>query len=130
MSVLPPLWDLIVWFFYIFVVVAYLMVIFSIVGDLFRDRSLSGWWKALWMLCLVIVPFITAFVYLIARGRGMAERQAGEARAARDATDTYIREVAGFSATDEITKAKALKDAGAISDAEYEALKAKALAHP
>lgn len=129
MSVLPPLWDLIVWFFYIFVVVAYLMVIFSIVGDLFRDRSLSGWAKALWVLALVIVPFLTAFVYLIARGRGMAERQAGEARAARDATDTYIREVAGFSAADEISKAKALKDAGAISDAEYEELKAKALAH-
>jgi len=56
----------------------YLMILFHIIGDLFRDRELSGWWKALWMIALIVFPFLTALIYLIARGRGMAERQAGE----------------------------------------------------
>ena len=58
----------------------YLMVLFQIIGDLFRDRELSGWWKALWVIFLIIFPFLAAVIYLIARGRGMAERQAGEMR--------------------------------------------------
>lgn len=130
MSFWPNFWDLIGWFFSIFILVAYLMVIFSIVGDLLRDRALSGWYKALWVIFLVLVPILTALVYLIARGRGMAERQAKAVSSAQEATDAYIREVAAYSPTDEIAKAKALLDAGTITPADYESLKTKALAHP
>ena len=68
---------LLVWTFFF---VCYLMVLFQIIADLFRDRDLSGWWKALWIIFLIIFPFLAAVIYLIARGRGMAERQAGEVR--------------------------------------------------
>jgi type VI protein secretion system component VasK len=123
-------WD---WFWLLvwtFVFVMYLMVLFQIIADLFRDRELSGWWKALWIIFLIIFPFLAAFIYLIARGRGMAERHAGEMRQAQAATDQYIRSVAtqGTSAADQIASAKSLLDSGAINQQEYEQLKAKALA--
>src|SRR5690606_33985091 len=114
--------------FWFFAFVAYLFAIFSIIGDLFRDHKLAGWAKAIWIVFLLFVPFLTALVYLIARGRGMAERNAAAAAQARQATDDYIRQAAGStSAADEIQKAKALLDAGAINASEYEALKSKAL---
>ena len=78
-----------------FVFVFYLMILFQIIGDLFRDKELSGWLKALWIVALILVPFLTALIYLIARGRGMAERQAGQVQQAQAATDSYIKEVAG-----------------------------------
>ena len=78
-----------------FVFVCYLMILFQIIGDLFRDKELSGWLKALWIVALIVVPFLTALIYLIARGRGMAERQAGEVHRAQAATDSYIKQVAG-----------------------------------
>jgi UPF0716 family protein affecting phage T7 exclusion len=123
-------WDffwLLVWTFFF---VMYLMVLFQIIGDLFRDRELSGWWKALWIIFLIIFPFLAAIVYLIARGRGMAERQAGEMRKAQVATDEYIKSVAsqGSSPADQIASAKSLLDSGAITQQEFEQLKAKALA--
>ncbi|MGK3951739.1 PLDc N-terminal domain-containing protein [Microbacterium sp. I2] len=122
-------WDLLLWIFSIFVFVAYLMVVFSIIGDIFRDESLNGWLKALWILFLIFVPFLTALVYLIARGAGMQKRSVAQAQALRSAQDAYIRQTAGgASAADDITKAKSLLDAGAISPAEFDALKAKALA--
>jgi type VI protein secretion system component VasK len=122
-------WDffwLLVWLFFF---VCYLMVLFQIIADLFRDRDLSGWWKALWVIFLIIFPFLTAVVYLIARGRGMAERQAGEMRRAQIASDQYIQSVAGrTSPAEQIATAKSLLDSGAISQEEFEKLKAKALA--
>ncbi len=123
-------WD---WFWLLvwtFVFVMYLMVLFQIIADLFRDRDLSGWWKALWIIFLIIFPFLAAFIYLIARGRGMAERQAGQMREAQAATDQYIKSVAsqGASPADQIASAKSLLDSGAITQQEYEQLKAKALA--
>ncbi|WP_109212157.1 MULTISPECIES: SHOCT domain-containing protein [Microbacterium] len=123
-------WDLILWFFWIFVFVAYLMVIFSIIGDLFRDDSVNGWVKAIWIIFLIFVPFLTALVYLIARGNGMQKRSIAQAQELRAAQDAYIRQTAGSSssAADDIAKAKSLLDSGAISQAEYDALKAKALA--
>ncbi|MBN9105724.1 MAG: SHOCT domain-containing protein [Propionibacteriaceae bacterium] len=114
-------------FFTIFVFFAWLMALFSIIGDLFRDRLLSGWAKAVWLLFLIFVPFLTALVYLIARGSGMADRAAAQAKAQRSVADDYIRSVAG-GAAGEIAQAKALLDAGTISPAEFDALKAKALA--
>ncbi|HET6302134.1 SHOCT domain-containing protein [Microbacterium sp.] len=122
-------WSLIWWFLWAFVFIAYLMALFAIIGDLFRDHKLNGWWKAVWIIFLVFVPFLTALVYLIARGQGMAERSQKEAQAAQAAADSYIKQVAGSSPAEEIAKAKSLLDAGTITQEEYEHLKAKALAH-
>jgi len=123
--------DVIWWFLWAFVFIAYLMALFAIIGDLFRDQKLSGWWKAVWIIFLIFVPFITALIYLIARGNGMAERSQREAKQYQAATDAYIRQTAGSAASpsDEIAKAKALLDAGTISQQEYDQLKTKALAH-
>jgi ABC-type multidrug transport system fused ATPase/permease subunit len=123
-------WDffwLLVWtFFFVF----YLMVLFQIVGDLFRDKDLSGWWKALWVIFLIIFPFLAALIYLIARGKGMAERHAVAAQSAQAATDQYIKSVAsqGSSPADQIASAKSLLDSGAITQQEFDQLKQKALA--
>ena len=127
-------WD-IVWFIFItWALVAYLMVMFRIIGDIFRDEDMSGWGKAAWCLLLVFFPFITALVYLGVRGRAMNERSVRAAVARQEEQDQYIREVAGktvagkTSATDQITQARALLDDGAISQGEYDTLKSKALA--
>ncbi|WP_431279960.1 SHOCT domain-containing protein [Leifsonia poae] len=118
-------WDFAGYFFWTFIFIAYLMALFTIMADLFRDDSVSGWGKAVWIIFLIFVPFLTAFVYLIARGRGMAERQ-GRARQVPSETDAYLPPVPS-SPSEDIAKAKALADAGTITPAEYEALKAKAL---
>lgn len=121
-------WDwfwLMVWWFCFF---AYLVLLFQIVGDLFRDHELSGWWKALWVVALIVVPFLSALIYIIARGRGMAERQVKTAVQMQKQTDDYIRQTAGRSPANEIADAKTLLDSGAISASEFEALKARALA--
>lgn len=122
-------WDFIWLFFWGFAFVAYLMALFSIITDLFRDKDLGGWWKALWIACLVFFPFITALVYLIARGSGMAERTREYAHRAQLDTERYIRSVASPSPAEEIAKAKALLDDGVISEPEYTQLKSRALAH-
>ncbi|MEJ1230538.1 MAG: SHOCT domain-containing protein [Galbitalea sp.] len=121
------LWDVIWFFFWTFAFISYLFALFSIIADLFRDHKLNGWFKAIWVIFLIFVPFLTALVYLIARGRGMAERSQKEAKQVQTATDDYIRSVSGVSAPDEIVKAKALLDQGTITQAEFESLKAKAL---
>ena len=123
-------WDffwLLVWsFFFVF----YLMVLFHIIADLFRDRDLSGWWKAVWIIFLIIFPFLAALIYLIARGKGMAERHTVAAQSAQAATDQYIKSVAsqGSSPADQIAAAKGLLDSGAITQQEFDQLKQKALA--
>jgi hypothetical protein len=122
------IWDVIWTFFWIFAFIAYLMILFSVISDIFRDHKLNGWLKALWIIFLVWVPFLTALVYLIARGRSMAERAAEAQQRAQHAAESYIKDVAGTSTADEIAKAKALLDSGAISADEFAALKAKALA--
>lgn len=120
-------WDFIWYTIVIFAFLAYLMILFNVLIDLFRDHTTSGWVKAAWILFLVLIPYITVFVYLIARGRGMSERTIASQTAAREQTDTYIRQTAGTSAADQIATAKALRDDGTINDAEFEQLKAKAL---
>ncbi len=123
------LWSWIAWFFWVFVFVAYLMVLFSILGDLFRDHSTNGWVKAIWVIFLIFVPFLTALIYLIARGQGMQRRAMEQATEMRKQQDEYIRATAGApSSVDDIAKAKSLLDSGAISQAEFDALKARALA--
>ena len=121
-------WD-IVWFIFItWAFVAYLMVMFSIITDLFRDRSVSGAAKAAWVVALIFLPLITSLVYLITRGSGMAERGARSAEVAKRQQDAYIREAAGHTTpADQIAQARAMFDAGVISQQEYDALKTKAL---
>lgn len=126
MDFLSHFWDFLWMFLTIFVFIVYLFAIFAIIGDLFRDHKQSGWAKALWIIFLIVIPFLTALIYLIVRGGGMAERQQAAAAAAQKQANDYIRDVAGTSAADEIAKAKALLDAGTITQAEFDALKAKA----
>ena len=123
-------WEFFWFTFSFFLLMAYLMVLFQIIGDLFRDKDLNGWEKALWVFFLIFFPFITALVYLIVRGRSMTERSMAAAKAAQADTDSYIRQVSAGagSPADEIARAKALLDSGSINQAEYESLKAKALA--
>ena len=121
-------WD-VVWFIFIsFAFVAYLMVMFSILGDIFRDRDISGPAKAVWVVALIFLPLITSLIYLSTRGAGMAERSMRSASIQRQNQDAYIREVAGKTTpSDQIAQARALFDAGVISQSEYDALKTKAL---
>jgi len=122
-------WD-IVWFIIIsFAFIAYLMVMFNIIIDLFRDHGTNGWLKAVWIIFLIFLPFLTALVYLIARGSGMASRQRESLSQAAAAQEAYIKNVAATaSPAEQIASAKALLDAGTITQAEFDALKAKALA--
>ena len=123
--------DIIWWFLWMFVFISYLFVLFAIISDLFRDHRLNGWLKALWIIFLIFAPFITALVYLIARGRGMGERSQAQAKQLETAQAEYIRSLgagAGSSPADEIAKAKSLLDSGAISQAEFDSIKARALA--
>lgn len=121
-------WDFLWHFLIIFAWIAYLLVLFQILTDLFwRDHKTSGWVKAVWVVFLIVFPWLTALVYLIARGKGMSERAATAAAAARQETDAYIREAAGRTPAQEIADAKALLDSGTINADEYATLKAKAL---
>jgi hypothetical protein len=112
-------------FFFLFI---WILILFHILGDLFRDHSLSGGAKTLWVLFLVFVPFLAVFVYLIVRGPSMAERAAGQRQRAQQEFDGYVRDVAGGATpTEQIAKAKELLDAGAIDQSEFDRLKARAL---
>jgi NADH:ubiquinone oxidoreductase subunit 6 (subunit J) len=113
----------------IFVFAAWLMVLFTILSDLFRDHDLSGWSKALWVLFLIFVPFFAALIYLIARGHGMRERALKQQQEAQKQLDAYVRQTAGGgSAADELTKLAKLHDEHKLSDAEFEKAKAKIVA--
>ncbi|MGO4396113.1 SHOCT domain-containing protein [Variovorax sp. M-6] len=120
-------WDLIQLLLSTFVLIVYLLILFQIIGDLFRDSELGGGSKVLWIIGLVFIPGLTAIIYIVARGRGMAERQRASLQRAKSDTDAYIREVAGKSPAEHIADAKALLDAGTITQEEFARLKAKAL---
>jgi hypothetical protein len=110
----------------IFVFAAWLMVLFTIVGDLFRDHAMSGWGKAAWVLFLIFVPFLAALIYLITRGHGMRDRAVAQHQEAQKQLDAYVRQTAGGgSAADELTKLAKLHDDNKLSDQEFEAAKAK-----
>jgi len=121
-------WDILYLIASAFFFVAYLIVLFHVVIDLFRDAELGGVSKVIWLLGLIFLPVLTALIYILARGRGMAERQRAAMQRAKSDTDAYIREVAGKSPADQIADAKALLDAGTINQEEFARLKAKALA--
>ena len=113
-----------------FVFGCYLLVLFQVFIDLFRDQVLSGWWKAIWIIFLIIVPFLSVLIYVIARGRGMAERHLAATGGGREA-DTYVPPpIMSMSKppADQIASAQTLLDQGAITQAEFDQLKQKALA--
>jgi Short C-terminal domain/Phospholipase_D-nuclease N-terminal len=116
----------------VFLFAAWLMILFVIIGDLFRDHQLSGWAKAAWTVFLIFVPFLAALIYLIARGDGMRERTLHQQQEAQQQMDAYIRQTAGSggegSAADQLTKLAKLHDDKKISDEEYERAKAKVIA--
>ena len=122
--------DVLLWFFEIFMFVAWFWLLMTVVGDLFRDHEVSGTSKALWIIGLLLFPYIGVLAYLVVRGGGMGARAARSMRAAQEQFDSHIRSIAGgggASPADQIQKAKALLDAGAIDRAEFDRLKAKAL---
>jgi general stress protein CsbA len=124
---LDILWTMILFFAW----VAWIWILVMIIGDLFRRHDTSGWVKALWVVFLIVLPFIGVLVYLIANSKGMAERQAKHVQASQEQFAQYVQSVATTDrpgVAGEIEKAKALLDSGAITQAEFETLKAKALA--
>lgn len=112
----------------IFFFVVWIWILITILTDLFRDHELGGWSKAAWVIALVLVPFLSALVYLIARGSGMRERAIKAQADAKQQMDTYIREQAHVSPADELHKLQELKEKGALSDEEFDKAKAKLLA--
>jgi Short C-terminal domain/Phospholipase_D-nuclease N-terminal len=120
--------ELLLLVFEIFLFVAWFWIFVVIISDLFRDHELSGWWKAVWVLFLIFVPFITGLIYLIVRGRGMAERSGKEQREAKREFDSYVREQAGTTPANELEQLQGLRERGALTDAEFEAAKARILA--
>ena len=121
-------WDTVLLMVSTFFFIAYLIVLFQVVVDLFRDSEMGGGSKVLWLIGLIFLPVLTALIYILARGRGMADRQRAAVRSAKADTDAYIREVAAKSPADQIADAKKLLDAGTINGDEFARLKAKALA--
>lgn len=126
-TLLDSLWDLFWYTLVVFAFVAYLLILFQVLTDLFRDRSTSAVVKVVWIIFLVVLPYLTAFVYLVVRGRGMAARSTAAHETARHAADDYIRKVAGRTPAGEIAEAQSLFDAGTITGDEFIQLKAKAL---
>jgi hypothetical protein len=113
-----------------FVFACYLIVLFQVVVDLFRDQDLSGWWKAIWIIFLIVVPFLSLLIYVIARGRGMAERHQEASGGGRRDEEAYVPPTIMSipSPTEQIASAQKLLDSGAINQAEFDQLKQKALA--
>jgi hypothetical protein len=112
----------------IFFFVIWIWILITILADLFRDHEISGWWKAVWVLFLVFIPFVTALIYLIARGSGMRERAMKAQAEAKHHMDAYIQEQAHSSPADELHKLNDLKEKGAISSEDFEKAKTKLLA--
>jgi predicted PurR-regulated permease PerM len=129
-SFIDIFWSML-WFFFLFI---WIVILFHVLTDLFRDHELSGGMKTLWVVFLVFLPFLAVLVYVISRGKGMAERAAARQQQSQEQFEGYVRSVAatgdGTTTTpaDQIAQAKQLLDAGTIDQAEFDRLKAKALA--
>jgi hypothetical protein len=127
-----PLLNLFLTMMYFFLWIAWLFLLFRIILDIFRSQDLGGWGKAGWAILIIILPWLGALIYLIARGSSMHERDVEQAKAQRAAMDSYITETvkgaAPVSTADELTKLAELHKSGALSDAEFAQMKAKVLA--
>ena len=122
---LDVFWTMILFFLW----VAWLVVLFRIIGDIFRRHDTSGWVKALWVIFVIVLPFLGVLVYLIVNGDEMGRRDLEQTRAARTEFDEYVKSVADSGGpAAEIERAKQLLDSGTITQAEFEAIKARAIA--
>jgi len=120
--------DVLLWIFEFFMFVIWFWLLITIFGDLFRDHETSGVTKALWIILILFIPFFGILLYLIVRGNGMSRRAVAQMQDAQKQMDDYVRTTASAgSPADQIASAKALLDAGTITEAEFESLKAKAL---
>lgn len=124
------LWEVIVSMFWFMLLIAWIWLIIAILADIFRDKELSGGWKALWVVFLIFLPWLGALIYLIARGGSMHERSAQQAQRNEEQFRSYVQQAAasGPSTAEELKKLADLKAAGTISEADFEAAKAKILA--
>jgi putative oligomerization/nucleic acid binding protein/phospholipase D-like protein len=124
--ILGVFWTML-WFF---LWIAWIILLFRVFADIFRSRDMGGWGKALWSIFVLVVPFLGVFVYLIARGHSMADRDVAEAQAQQAAFESYVQDVAGTGAgtADELAKLADLKAQGVITDAEFAQQKSKLLA--
>ena len=120
--------ELLLLVFEFFALFIWIWILFEIIGDLFRDHELSGWWKAVWIFFLIILPWLGALIYLIVRGNGMRERTIQAQTDAKAHFDSYVREQAHASPADELHKLNDLKEKGALSAEEFDRAKAKLLA--
>jgi hypothetical protein len=111
----------------IFLFVVWIWILFTIITDIFRDHEMSGWAKALWILFLVFIPFLTGLIYLIVRGSGMRDRAIKAQTDAKKHFDEYVREQAHASPADELHKLNDLREKGALSQEEFDQAKAKLL---
>ena len=121
---LDVLWTMFIFFLWI----VWFWLLFTVFVDVFRRHDISGWKKAAWLIFVIILPFLGVFIYIITENDGMTQRNIERAQAQRAQLDDYVRETAGGGATAEIANAKALLDQGTITQAEFDALKQKALA--
>jgi NADH:ubiquinone oxidoreductase subunit 6 (subunit J) len=119
--------DLLLTVFEIFIFVVWVWILFTIISDLFRNHEMSGWLKGVWIILLIIIPWLTALIYLIVYGSDMRERQLRAQAEAKHAADAYIRTAAHVSPADELHKLHELVEKGALTDAEYDRAKAKLL---
>jgi hypothetical protein len=119
---LDVLWTMIIFFAW----VAWIWIAITVFADVFRRHDIGGWSKAAWVVLVIVLPFLGVLIYLISQHEGMRERSVKEADTQKAAFDQYVREAAGGSAA-EIAKAKELLDSGTISQAEFDAIKAKAV---
>jgi hypothetical protein len=122
---LDVFWTMLIFFLW----VAWFIILFRVIGDIFRRHDIGGGAKVLWLIFVILLPFLGVFIYLIAESKGMDERSMERAQASQQQLDDYVRETASSGgAAAEIDKAKQLLDNGAVKQAEFDAIKAKALA--
>jgi hypothetical protein len=123
------LWEVFVSMFWFMLLFAWIMLLFHIIGDIFRDRELGGWSKALWCIFIIFLPWLGVLVYLIARGNSMTQRSVEAAKQNEESMRAYVRDAAGSAGpADELRKLAELRDSGAITPEDYEQAKAKVLA--
>ena len=120
---LDVLWSMVIFFMF----VIWIWILISIFADIFRRRDIGGGMKAIWMIFVIVLPYLGVFIYLIAEHDGMAERSTEQMKAAQAQQDDYIKSVAGSSPADQVAQAKSLLDSGAITQAEFDTMKANAL---
>jgi hypothetical protein len=122
---LEVFWTILIFFGFVF----WLMILFNVIGDIFRRHDITGWGKVLWLIAIILLPYLGVFIYLIVEHEGLAQRSVKQQEAAQSQFDQYVQSVAaGSDPAEQIAKAKSLLDSGAITQAEFDQIKQKALA--